>query len=379
METKSWAGLRLLVVQLCALAIFMVGYLKPSYNWDVVGYVAATYHEDGQRGADLSERTYADLRRSMPEAAFRGITSGDYAAAVYRDPEALAQHMPFYRIRLVYLQIVKGVAGALSVSRTQACVITSAVFAALGTLLLGTIYRKTMLPILGFPLLLFVAGLVQVARLATPDALTCFAALWLVQLLMQAPAQVGRALPGLLLVALPAIRTDFVLLSLLLAAYMAYRSRSERWLAGVSAALALGVYALVNAHSQNYGWLKVFHFTLIQIDPYPAQLVVSRNPMDYIRAYQTGLLAFIGQAPFVVYLAAAYLCIRPVATGRMPGGQPALREGLVMALVAFVALHLMLFPVYWDRFFVFCFPLCILFVAERARALPQLSPRFAGY
>ena len=76
-------------------AIFFIGITRPAHNWDMIGYMASAYYQDGVRGGDLSIKTYKDLKVEVGDAYFDEFVKGDYREGVYRDPEALKQQIPF--------------------------------------------------------------------------------------------------------------------------------------------------------------------------------------------------------------------------------------------------------------------------------------------
>jgi hypothetical protein len=340
--------------------VLLIGLIKPIYNWDVIGYVAAAYHADGLNGAALTTHTYGDLMSAVGAAKFDTLVRDDpnakaapgfkfletagYKRTVFQDPKALEQHVPLYAIRIAYVQLMRALKVA-GLGYVQSSYAIGAVCAAAGVVLASEMLVMaggvTLLTSLALPAIVLGMGVVELARLSTPDAMANAMALLLLLLLL-------KSSPWSLVVAvlLPLARTDFVLLSGLAAAYEFFRGR--RRAAAVALAASLVVYVLANRLVGGYGWLTIFNFTLIRLDPYPAALVPSHAPMDYIRPYGV-MVADLAKNPHVlIYAAAIAMLYRRRETLRTAGFAP-----LTIVVLAFVVLHLLLFPAYMSRFFVF--------------------------
>ena len=65
--------LRYFAVLATAIAVFLVGVVKPAYNFDIIGYVATAHYNQGLRGAALAERSYADVQAEIGETRFNKI------------------------------------------------------------------------------------------------------------------------------------------------------------------------------------------------------------------------------------------------------------------------------------------------------------------
>lgn len=371
LETHSEPGwLFAVVVLLSALCVLWAGITRPNLNFDMVGYVAAAHHRDGARGEALSSATWDEVRREAGPEKFRELTSGDYRATVHASSESLTQQLPFYSIRVAYveaLRLAKAVAGW---SYPKASYLLSAGFAALAVGVLGIVFARLGLPLLLFPAVVFLAGFAELARYSTPDALVCLGALSLVAALLRRSPLVF-AIAALM----PLLRTDFILLSLIVLALAFLQGSRAAALLSFLAALAL--YLLVNKAAGNYGYLTIFNFTFLSRNPFPAEMPLSSEWRDYLAVYRAGWGAFASSKPFLVYAAAALLLVVKARRGRLAFED---RAVVVPALV-FVLAHMSLFPANFQRFFVFAVSLAMLWIAKAVRDefrgwLP--SPRVAG-
>ncbi|MEO6825265.1 MAG: hypothetical protein ABI167_11205 [Nitrosospira sp.] len=292
--------LRYGILILTAVAILMYGILKPHRNWDMVAYVAAAYHKDGYRGADLNRVTYEDVKKTVSDRRFSLLTTGEYSGTVFKDPASLAQQIPFYSIRVAYVELIRWL-GKTGLSYARSTFVISACFAALSVLMLGLIISRTPVPMPMLPVIVAVTGYTDLARLSTPDAMACFFSLVGIHSLMAK----GRVV-FLVAAILPLIRTDFILLSGLLMGY-AY-VQGKRLFALLSLLIAAGFYFLVTTLNGSYGYLTLFNFSLIgSPTPYPADLVISTRPGDYLAPYWALFKSLAFYSHSVIYLVALYL------------------------------------------------------------------------
>lgn len=346
--------LRYFAVLATAIAVFLVGVVKPAYNFDIIGYVATAHYNQGLRGAALAERSYADVQAEIGEARFDTLLSGRYGEIVRHDPAALEQQLPFYTIRMGYVWAMEA-AHRLGLDYARATYVLSAFFQALAVLLLAGIAGRVGVSLWAVPGVAFLANFGELAQLSTPDAMTCCVSLAAIYC-----AARRSAWAYLFAAALPLVRTDFLLFALPLFLFLFVHDR--RRLALVGALTALALYIGNNALNGNYGYRVIFHFTLIGLDPYPATMAVSSDPADYLHAYLRMFATFAKSPHAAIYFvsaAAALLHWRRLGRAPLlpvgPGGGPltgaAEFQLLFLVPAAFFVAHLLLFPIYMERYF----------------------------
>lgn len=329
------------VVALCVLA---VGLNKPYDNWDMIGYVAAALSADGYHGADLNKATYDSVKSEVSDATFdRLVQQGDYRQTVYRDPVSLQQQLPFYRIRVLYVGLIRAV-HATGVNYAKSTYIVSAAFAALSVLVLALASRETGTPIAALPLVVAFSGLLDVTRLSTPDAMACFFALLSVYVLLR-----KSALVFVVAACLPLVRTEFLLLSMLIFTHALIYGR--RTYALVAATIACALYGLVTKTSGDYGWLVLFNTSLIHKTAYPAQLIASHNLVDYLRPYVSIAYDLTTQPLFVI--SGVAIAVLLIHARERSATEWRFYSAIYIIPIAFAAIHLALFPEITYRFFAF--------------------------
>ena len=337
------------VVLLTALFFLISGIMNPSYNWDIVAYVAAAYHEEGLSGRELSSATYKDIGHEVDAATFKELTAGDYVDVVFKDPQSLEQQLPFYTIKAAYIQLMR-LLHALGVSYASATYIISAIFTSASVLLLALFFFHFGVPILWLPVAATVAGYGTIASYSTPDAIACFFALLLIYAFTK-----GSKASYLIAALLPLARTDLVILSVLAMALDFFQKRSYEPV--LSAAAALAVYFAINKIAGNYGWLALFNFTFIRITPYPGQMHISDDIRAYFDAYVNGFRTFIASHHVMIYVLVVFIFV-------FRRGQKKFNPDLgamIMICLFYAGAHFALFPVYEDRFF--AFPASLLFLS----------------
>jgi len=350
-----------------AIAILMYGVLKPLRNWDMVAYVATAYHKDGYRGADLARETYGDIRKTVSSARFAVLTTGEYRETVFKDPVSLEQQIPFYSIRVAYIELIR-LLKKTGLSYTRSTFVISACFAALSVLALGLLILKTSVPIGMLPIVAAVTGYTDLARLSTPDAMACFFSLLGIYSLMAK----GRMVFPVAAI-LPLIRTDLILLSGFLMGY--YILRGKRLLASLFLLAAVGFYILVTKQNEGYGYLTLFNFAFMGPPaPYPADIVISTQLGDYLAPYWILFNNLIFHSHSVIYVVALYLFW--LKRGQMEN--QAEFYGLFAIPFIFTTAHLLLFPSDHYRFFTFSASLILLWILSSLARSRQINSPHGG-
>lgn len=332
-----------ILTSVVALVVLAFGWKQPAYNWDIIGYVAAALHADGYRGADLNKATYDSLRGKVSADTFDQLIQGDYRQTVYRDPASLAQQLPFYRIRVLYVGLLRAV-HRTGVGYPKATYRVSAVFAALSVVWLALLANEIGAPIIAVPLVVAFSGFADAASLSTPDAMACFFSLLTIYLLIR-----GSAFAFVIAALLPLVRTDFLLLSLLVSGH-AFITGQRKYALG-SMVVACVLYEWIVKAKHAYGWLALFNTSLIHKTAYPATLVPSHVFGDYLKPYTLLLSDFVMRPHFAVFCVAMVFLIKG-------GGRALLANMRVFGPVfiipmAFTIAHLLLFPSITYRYFVF--------------------------
>jgi len=156
----KWATIS--VIAAVAATVLFVGVTRPMHNWDMIGYVASAH---------------AEVRDEVGPEVFTVLTTGnDYRRQVFQSAQALQEQLPFYSIRVVYVEMIRGL-GLFGVAYPRATYLIGAFFSAVSAAALGIICVRALLSVCVLPLVVLVTGFLQLAPLSTPDSLALSGAL----------------------------------------------------------------------------------------------------------------------------------------------------------------------------------------------------------
>lgn len=340
METKY----TLLLAILFSVFLSLYGYFNPAYNWDIIGYVAGVNYSEGFRGDDLQTRTFEDIKKQVDPSTYNELVSATpYRTIVASDSTSLEQQMPFYTIRMAYLKAMNWVSDTFGFTLAKSTYVISSVFAGLCAFVLLLFFpatRKTF--VILFPLIILFAGFGELASFSTPDSM---ASLLAVLSLYFYSRKWLAALAALTL--LPFVRTDFILLAGLIALCAIYKKQFIR--AALFLVLPFIAYSYVNRTNDNYGYLKILNFTLMNNDPHPATMAIETSLGPYLKIYAEGFSKFVGHRHFLIFLGYFFVWFKYMRNKKMQE----LNEQIFIVL-SFVILHMLLFPAYYQRFFAWC-------------------------
>lgn len=325
-----------------SLGLATYGIFRPHINWDIIGYVSAAYSNQGFSKEDLHAKTFEDVRLAATTEQYKNLTEdGEYRITVAKNAQSLSEHLPFYTIRVLYVAIIRSLGKIFDVPYSVLTYILSAFFGGLCVLSLSLFYKnKYLVYALSLPLIVLFTGLKEASALSTPDTLATLAALLAVYLYAR-----NSLWLGFLTLIIPLIRTDYIILSGLIG--LCYFSKKEFRRGLLATVPALISYALVNHLNQNYGFFKIFTFTLIEISPFPASLKLPDTTLPFAEAYLRGFKAMIGHRHFILYVVFFIYWYRNIRPQRLR-----LANELVFITLGFVTLHMTLFPAYYERFFI---------------------------
>jgi hypothetical protein len=340
-----------------AAAVFLFGMSYPRHNWDMIGYVAAAYLQDSLRGDALLARTYADVKADVSTEQFASLSAADeFRRNVFQHSAALQEQLPFYSIRVVYVELMRGLA-QLGVPYPKATYLLGALFASLSVVVLGIICLRMQLSLCVLPLVVVATGYLHVATFSTPDSLALFGAL-----LATLACLSGSAWVYFLAASLPALRTEFVIFSALLMLVMFYRG--QRLHSSIALAASLAVYFAVTRSQHAYGWLTLINFAVAKTLAFPSATVPSHDLKPYLVMYVNAARQLLSSAHFPIYLIAGYMFA--VLRGKVHAHELYSLELLAVPF-AFALLHLALYPLYESRQFVLPASLILVWILGAVR------------
>lgn len=337
-----------------ALLTSVYAYLRPDYDWDVLAYIGVVHMYEGHDAQTVHRMTYDDVKAKVSADEFEALTHSKdgYRAAVYADPEAFRQQLPFYTIKPLFngLVFVLHQLGIPAMDAGMAVSITGYLTFCAVLFLCIRSYGGHPLVWLAGALFITCPPLFALSRMANPDMLsTCLIAIAFYLLLVRkSPAGFG-AVMFLSVFA----RTDNLILtftSLVLLTFLARKPyRMGRAPFVLFAAASVSAYAGINYFAGNYGWSTLFYHTFVQYMPYPAEYHGHIQPGEYVRQLLSGALSFKESYVSFFVLLAVFSAIVIARTERSK--EKSMYLYAIWLLLLNIAARFMLFPIFWDRYF----------------------------
>lgn len=292
------------ILFLLFLAVFC--YRRPLPDFDRFVYEAIVLGR-----SEPIDVVYAKVKHEDPRAE---------ESTVMDSPQHLLELEPLYAIRPLYLELVAVLGHFLPIQSAIHLISAASMF---GTGLLVLFWTKKPLQT---GLLMAFYPLTTIAREGGPDAISALFslfALWLID----GFGHYSIAL-GLLFISL-GLRTDNLLLLLVVLTWLVWDKRLTFWLAGLLGALGLAIVLGINHWAGNYGWIVLFRYSFIG-GKYPAHLPHTLTPGEYLHGFVAGV-------PLILTQYAIWILIGLWAWIRKP-------HPLLLVAGAAVVAHFLLFP-----------------------------------
>lgn len=339
------------------LAIIFIGLNYPRYNWDMIGYIASAKAFEESDPQIIKQFTYEQLKGHVAEHKYHALTGQtgqwkEFRSEVFESAEVLQEQLPFYQIRPVYnLLIYLAYKIGVNIAFATHLISLSAVVFSMGVIFLISREHVPKNFVYCIPILGFAFGVVDMARLSTPDSLAMLCIISAAYCLLN--KKINLLL--IILVIMIGVRTNLILLTTPFFLYLLLCSYSQRMKIFFAAACSVLAYFMINYYWDNQGWQTIFYHTLIQAQTNPVTNPPELTFSDYIRTLKLGLLQAFEHKVFFVYLAMicmvyarfAYQGQRIFSYNRICSPEVML---IYICLVSIVA-HFILFPVLWERFF----------------------------
>jgi len=343
-----------LIVTFAALAIS-----SPNIEWDILPYLAnATQQAFNIESIEqLHTDVYRTAQSSLQPAAFDKLVDSTMRIAWHQDHEEFHQMMHFfYDTRIVYI----GILSLLLKTGLNpiASILYFSVACSIGSILILSRLVPVKVPLglyFALPFIILSFGVLDVARLATPDAFATLTTISLYALLL-------RNKIGLLLILLPLVvfvRTDLILLVGLFLAYFFFLRNVSKLAAVLSGVATLGAYYLINAYLVDADpWSSLIGFNYAEEHAYRTGYVYDVTFYIYLDYIKRGVLSFSYNPIGIVFLGLAvtgittYISQFFVGTSNYRTSQ--LHCDLLFLLIScviYLFAHFLLFPVTWTRFF----------------------------
>ena len=365
---KEDAGFILFIVLLAALC--RLAWIYPLYNWDILPSVALV-NEPSRDPVKLHGRAYGTADLETPPSVAHSFRVSEYDTKnrldSARNPWHFAEQLPLYSVKPLYILTLTAMhragLGTFVASRLLS-VISFATFGSIFFLWLRK-FTGTLVASLSTCFLLATPDFLSVGGETSPDAFfacLAFAGIYLI-------FEKKQFFPGWCLLALvPLVRTDGLVLILLVVALLAWKPRGFPWRYGL-AILAVEIVA-----SQAMSWLgggysfrTLFYHSFVNRNPAIAEVTVHLTVADYFHALYVFVLGSIA-SPRPLYFLLGLVSLKA-------RGTPRLLRNLAWLAMTFAVVHVALFPLPDSRFLILPFALIVLWAAGTLASSGNRDPR----
>jgi len=281
--------------------------LQPQYTWDVVGYVGASI--DSGKPEAIYDQTFMAMKPVFANPANTETqASNPYRVDVARNAYHFAEQIPFYSIKPIYVDLIRGFHRA-GLSYPKSAVAISAV----SSFLLAALLWLWLSPYLsGLPLaacctmIMLSPNILGLARWATPDCLATVIAALGFYLIAE------RDLYFWGCVALMCdiwVRTDALVLAGVIFFALWIRAKLDFSQFASLSVLSLGSYFAINHFAGNYGWGVLFYNSFLGGVTTPGEVVLHVSKSAYIHQVVRGAYLWLISGSFALYLLLGGLAI----------------------------------------------------------------------
>lgn len=296
-----------------SLLVLLTATLRPFYNWDFIPYLGCAKEFQTSNPTDVHAFAYGAIESKRAEGdrlfpASELDSSNAFRIWMANDAQSFSNHLGFYRVRVgytgaIFLLAQAGVPPIFATHFISALSIFLSIWLLflIGRGRLATPLRYALLP-LGLSL-----GMMESARLSTPDGLAFLLIMVAVWLYLRESNVLFLLLPLLVLV-----RTDLAIFSVLFAGTFFLQKPAKRLLPLLSIASSIGVALFLQSHYQYPGWAALMYVTFI--DKMTFQAPQEFGVLQYIRAVAKGGWDLLRTSEFLFFTVvgglATYLATR---------------------------------------------------------------------
>jgi hypothetical protein len=316
----------LAVLYMTAFATYFAN--RPSYDWDMLAYMAAALRDEGVPTERIHDEVYGAIQalpkgvvdnltgRLTPEAVAAGSATTQMADPDLRQDwaahsDSFMAQVPFYSVKPLYPAVMAlGHSFGLSLI-TSGLIVSAIAYFSIG-LLFYLWFADWMPPIVAFgtmALLILNPWLVVLARSVGPDILSIGYLLFGAYFAMRGhPVLSAYAFLGSIVA-----RPENIIYAGVFLLYLGVTRQLSPWRTGLFIAATGALYSAISAFGGNYGWKTLFYYVFINRNARPGNPVPHIGLADYVMAYLGRIdQIFLGQGELPVFLLIGYaaLCLK---------------------------------------------------------------------
>lgn len=326
-------------------------YQYPGYTSDEFVYMANAVAMRGASIQGIHDTVYREVMAEVPRPILDHLLGNDPVETAQSrsfheravNPYRFAEFLPCFAVRPIFNEMVYVLHYKLGIGLLRSTILISVVsYWVMGWIVLTWISRYVGAPwaALVSLLLMLTPPVFDLARWPMPDALSCTTLLLALFFILEK----NWITAGLtILLASVYVRTDNVILVLIVLAYLSIWSRAiDKTKAAVLAVVAVSSVSLINHFAGDYGARLLYYRAFIEPPLAPGEMVAHFGIHDYLVALRAGVASVL-HGDFITFALMGL-----VALLRRPGSTIL---GLILVTVAYSASRFVIFPLVEGRYF----------------------------
>ena len=333
------------------LSVAFVAYLKPHYNWDMLGYMGCVLSIEEHQPAAVHAATYNYAKSELPEKDYQLLTNSasDYRKKNLEDAGYFQQQLSLYSIKPLYVLLIYLFYKA-GIPLTDATVLPSLI----AYVFIGILLFYWMQKVVSGAIALSISGAVmlsppmwEIALSSTPDALAGFLAFIAFFLIIENKKMNAGLL--LLLVCI-AVRIDFVLLVLMTLFFLRfYKTPSPRITATTFlffSVMSIFTFCIIAFGLGHFNGSTLGYYTIVQSD------FVKQFGTNPAVQYFVLLIKGIYSSRYALLSLFLLLAMTTFFLRKASGKESDFENRIVLLLLFNILLRYLLHPVIEDRFLI---------------------------
>ena len=350
----------------CLLVIAIFSYKHPSYNWDMLAYMALVVQIEKGDVNEVHKITYDNARQNLPVSEYNKLIGGDLRKSRMENSSEFNRILPLYAAKPFYIWMSYAFYKA-GFSLPLSTVIPSIIaYLLIGLLLFHWLNRhhQLFLAFAGSLLIMYSSVMINVANLSTPD---CVSALFLLIAFYFIVERPSVLLSFLFLTGSVFVRLDNITLSFLLLTFLFFSGLWKKKIPLVQyfimLAVLAGVYLLISGIAGGDNWDPLYFPTFIKYYHPDHQAQSSFSVSNYLSLFSDRVVMALLYSQVSIFF---LLVLIMVSTGLPAKLRSLTFEQLFCILLVFtIIIRFVLFPDLEDRFYIaFYVVILILFMQQ---------------
>jgi len=350
----------------CLLPIAIFAYNRPSYNWDMLAYMALVVQMEKNDITEVHKITYENARQSIPANEYSKLISGELRKRRMENPSEFHKILPLYAVKPFYIWL-SYVFYKAGISLPLSTVIPSIIaYLLIGLLLFHWLSRhhRLFLAVAGTLLIMYSSIMINVANLSTPDCVSSLFLLTAFYFILESPSIL---LSFLFLTGSVFVRLDNIVLSFLMLTFLFFSGLWKKKIPLVQYLIMLtvlaGTYIIVSGIAKGDNWDLLYYSTFIKYYNPDHEAQLSFSMSNYLSLFSDRVV----MALLYSHVSIFFLLVLIMISAALPAKLRDLPfEQLFCILLGFtIIIRFLLFPDLEDRFYIaFYVVILILFMQQ---------------